>query len=587
MGLFNRFSGGLLWLAVIALCSEAALGRILETLNCTQSSVAFNGQCGRALDGNTARNYGRNSCTHTKQQPRPWWQATLKNVSRVKAIRIFNRGDCCAERLNSFTVQVDGRVCAVHKSAKPFDVKKLACNMNGRVVRIVNTGGTILTLCEVQIIGWPVRPPGSCRKAKAQLLIKKLQLAKKQLKRGIRNARTAFTKAAKAIRQQQKKQMPLRRTCEHSVGTFACPKGYTVSIQQAMYGRQSTKFCPRGRLSARTNCAAKKALAIAKSRCRGRQSCQVPARNSIFGDPCPGTFKYLQISYRCVQRPGQVRNRLKAVRRRYRSSKRQLMAQFRAKKIGLKAKIVTEKRRYKRCIGGMSCQGGQSRALKQALAQEQQRHKTALANAQRAKTSELAGVAGKRIVTKPETRTCENHVQSITCPAGYVIKLLSVFYGRKDAASCPHPQIRTIKCQARNAVVKVRAACDGKQSCKLQSSNSVFGDPCPGTYKYMLVRHSCQMTDAKLKAVRAAVDARYRSTVARLGKQHLAKTGPKLHPAAAAEHRKPATTAGLDYGSSETKAPKSKAKRSPVRQGEEIAERNREAQCSVANQTSQ
>jgi hypothetical protein len=37
-----------------------------------------------------------------------------------------------------------------------------------------------------------------------------------------------------------------------------------------------------------------------KKQCDGHQSsCDVSANNGIFGDPCPGTYKYLKIGYEC------------------------------------------------------------------------------------------------------------------------------------------------------------------------------------------------------------------------------------------------------------------------------------------------
>ncbi|KAK9968288.1 hypothetical protein ABG768_002622 [Culter alburnus] len=33
--------------------------------------------------------------------------------------------------------------------------------------------------------------------------------------------------------------------------------------------------------------------------CDGSKSCSIPALNSVFGDPCYGTYKYLDVSYEC------------------------------------------------------------------------------------------------------------------------------------------------------------------------------------------------------------------------------------------------------------------------------------------------
>lgn len=35
------------------------------------------------------------------------------------------------------------------------------------------------------------------------------------------------------------------------------------------------------------------------TRCEGHQNCTFAATNSLFGDPCPGTKKYIEIRYHC------------------------------------------------------------------------------------------------------------------------------------------------------------------------------------------------------------------------------------------------------------------------------------------------
>ena len=35
------------------------------------------------------------------------------------------------------------------------------------------------------------------------------------------------------------------------------------------------------------------------SRCNGQNRCEVQASNSVFGDPCGHTYKYLEVSYQC------------------------------------------------------------------------------------------------------------------------------------------------------------------------------------------------------------------------------------------------------------------------------------------------
>lgn len=35
-------------------------------------------------------------------------------------------------------------------------------------------------------------------------------------------------------------------------------------------------------------------------RCSHNQNCSIPASTNMFGDPCPGTHKYLEAHYQCL-----------------------------------------------------------------------------------------------------------------------------------------------------------------------------------------------------------------------------------------------------------------------------------------------
>ncbi|XP_072178781.1 L-rhamnose-binding lectin CSL3-like [Diadema setosum] len=90
-----------------------------------------------------------------------------------------------------------------------------------------------------------------------------------------------------------------RRVCEHSTLSLSCPSGQTIIIGDALYGRTTgASVCPHS--SIRTeNCRAASSLSRVKSSCEGRNSCSVAATNGVFGDPCVGTYKYLEVQYDC------------------------------------------------------------------------------------------------------------------------------------------------------------------------------------------------------------------------------------------------------------------------------------------------
>uniref|UniRef100_A0A1I8GCU5 WSC domain-containing protein n=1 Tax=Macrostomum lignano TaxID=282301 RepID=A0A1I8GCU5_9PLAT len=125
---------------------------MLKLSHCSQSSVGWKGVCGRAIDGNTNRNYWGHSCTHTKLE-HGWWVAKTQKLAHIRQIKIYNRADCCANRLTNFVVMVDGHQCASYHSRSAFSVKTFHCNRVGRSVMIRSRARTYLTLCEVQVFG--------------------------------------------------------------------------------------------------------------------------------------------------------------------------------------------------------------------------------------------------------------------------------------------------------------------------------------------------------------------------------------------------------------------------------------------------
>jgi hypothetical protein len=70
----------------------------------TQSSVTLGGEAARAIDGNRNGNWGAGSVTHTAQENEPYWQVDLGAAHYIDEIRIYNRTDCCGERLKQVMV---------------------------------------------------------------------------------------------------------------------------------------------------------------------------------------------------------------------------------------------------------------------------------------------------------------------------------------------------------------------------------------------------------------------------------------------------------------------------------------------------
>ena len=164
--------------------SEGEIAALFSDLDCEISNVALNKPAtqsstypnsnGRnfgaenAVDGNTDGNSYSNSLSHTLGDTDPWWEVDLGSEHDLLAIKLWNRTDCCADRLRNFHVLL---------SSDPFTSPGLNETINqegvtdyffpdlagreteiplggqGRYVRIQLAGQSFLQLAEVEIMG--------------------------------------------------------------------------------------------------------------------------------------------------------------------------------------------------------------------------------------------------------------------------------------------------------------------------------------------------------------------------------------------------------------------------------------------------
>jgi len=152
-------SGGLPRLGYLA---EVAAGKPTK-----QSSKSNDGEPSRAVDGNPSMDWDSRSCTHTTQwgpgggTNNPWWRVDLGSTMSVIYVTVFNRINCCEDRINGARIMVSdkddvnaAKVCATISASKsnPFIIGSFPCAKTGRYVFIQIPGsGKILTLCEVKV----------------------------------------------------------------------------------------------------------------------------------------------------------------------------------------------------------------------------------------------------------------------------------------------------------------------------------------------------------------------------------------------------------------------------------------------------
>ncbi|XDV45642.1 hypothetical protein PO909_013705, partial [Leuciscus waleckii] len=120
------------------------------------------------------------------------------------------------------------------------------------------------------------------------------------LDRGKRFTRTALT-GLRPFTPLEGAEAKRTQACEGGSAYISCDFGF-ITVIKANYGRTDRSTCagrPANQIS-NTHCFQETSLHTMTSRCDGSKSCSVPAVNSVFSDPCVGTYKYLDVSYECI-----------------------------------------------------------------------------------------------------------------------------------------------------------------------------------------------------------------------------------------------------------------------------------------------
>jgi alpha-L-fucosidase len=139
----------------------------------TQKSLDWGGVPSRAVDGDTNGNYSAGSVTHTAEpEHEAWWQVDLESAVAIDEIEIWNRTDCCANRLSNYWVIVSESpiegdslevartapgVAAVFESGQAGRPTRLQLDgVTGRYVRVqLESESNPLSLAEVVIRARP------------------------------------------------------------------------------------------------------------------------------------------------------------------------------------------------------------------------------------------------------------------------------------------------------------------------------------------------------------------------------------------------------------------------------------------------
>ncbi|MEM9521807.1 MAG: discoidin domain-containing protein [Actinomycetota bacterium] len=153
----------------------ATTGTIVSTGKTAYQSSNYNASttANRAVDGNRAGAWNHGPIATTSDTG-PWWEVDLGRIHTIDSINIYNRTDCCADRLSGATVIVSAHAVGdvgVDDAARNAVwsttigtagalVQLEVPDRIGRYVRVQlpETGSVHLQLAEVDVMGFPGRP---------------------------------------------------------------------------------------------------------------------------------------------------------------------------------------------------------------------------------------------------------------------------------------------------------------------------------------------------------------------------------------------------------------------------------------------
>ena len=130
----------------------------------TYGKNGFPASADKGVDGNYNNVMGDTPdkfCAHTNSEVRPWWRVDLQAEYDINRVKIWNRQDCCGERLLPLQIETstDGNSwsqCAtLGGTGVAGQVYAIDCVATGRFVRItlIKDTAELLTLCEVEVWG--------------------------------------------------------------------------------------------------------------------------------------------------------------------------------------------------------------------------------------------------------------------------------------------------------------------------------------------------------------------------------------------------------------------------------------------------
>ncbi|GLV36087.1 Calcium-independent receptor for alpha-latrotoxin [Carabus blaptoides fortunei] len=327
-----------------------------------------------------------------------------------------------------------------------------------------------------------------------------------------------------------------KSVCENQTLNLSCPSEKVIDIVRVKYGRFSNTICPIANYSSNKYCISYNASAIVVDLCDNKRNCSVVANNEVFGNVCPDISTILQVFYKCLyskipstpthgDTPVTTHNNtvtscenstvhlscpngytIKIIAVVYGRLNNQVCPTLSSVNncSAPNAKETTENlcNHHQKCTVGAN----NNMFATNILSDNCDGLSSCVTNISREsfekpcfgtyKSLMVFFICAKRDTNQTiscfNETACENTEFNLSCGNGGDLNIKKANYGRSSSSVCPRiGQDQNTNCKLQNSTQIVSESCDGQSSCSMNATNGIFGDACPGTYKYLCVEYSC------------------------------------------------------------------------------------------------
>jgi len=141
-------------------CAHKSTNLALQGAIATQSSTDHGGVASRVIDGGLSGNWGDGQVQHTRREDNPWVKVTLAKAATIKKVTVWNRTDCCKDRLNNSDIQIldsAGNIIAQKYLENTNGMRTLEFNFDdvvGSAVRVKKRSNGNFNIAEIEVFGY-------------------------------------------------------------------------------------------------------------------------------------------------------------------------------------------------------------------------------------------------------------------------------------------------------------------------------------------------------------------------------------------------------------------------------------------------